>query len=472
MENRTVSVLETIMNQEISAIGSTSPKIVSYNYKVIVHLPDGREVPALIINSVNLLRDYYTRFGDVVSIQATFPLGEVIHDILPNHTDLEITLIKIPLRTSSRYEEITSTGNTVVRYTAKLYDAKSALLEGKQMEASSKSKSSSNSMLPLDFQLIPTNLEELRVKTFGSVLRDTSPMQAIMCILMSNTPETKGVTVEPGYDDKIKDHIVVPHLSRVVDTPKTINRLVGGLYPTGFKYYIQSGMWFIYSPYNVTNYHTASKTLTVINLPKDKLSEMEVTFRVTGTQVILIGTGDTGHFDNSEINIQNHGNGFKFVDASKVLEDFGVIEDNKFVVDRTKNVTQVVNPHQQRKVNIASESNQRITSAYNLEYSEVMKKAGSVVQVQWEASETDLLFPGMAVRYMYMDEGIAKEIYGRLIATETKTRQTNRSVTQRIFTNDSILSIFISNSNISVKAGGVTSTGEKKTGDIVTPIIV
>lgn len=472
MDKPTSSVLQTIMDQEIQAISAAPPKVVSYNYKVIVHTPNGKEVPALIINYVGLLRDYYTRFGDVISLQASFPTGEVIHDILPNHTDLEITLIKIPLRTSSKYEEVTSVGNSVQRYTAKLYDPKSALLEGKQIEASSRGTASANNMMAIDFQLIPTTLEELRVKTFGSVIRETAPIDAIRCILMNHTPEVKGVTVEGGYSDKPKDHIVLSHLTRVVDTPKIINKLCGGIYPTGFKYYMQDSMWYIYSPYNITYYHLATTTLTIINLPKDKLSELEVTFRQTAGQTILLATGDTSHLDESEKAIQNQGNGFKFVDASKVMEDFGEIVDNKFVVDRTKNVTQVVNVHQQRKVNVVNESAQRFTSAYNLEYSEIMKRSGSLVQVVWEASEADLLYPGMPVRYMYMDTGQAKEVYGRVVATETQTRQTNRSVTQRIFTNDTVVTLFVSTASVSVNAGGKEIDTVRKTGEVVTPIIV
>lgn len=447
MSQVAVSALETIMKQEIDAISSAPAQVVSYNYKVIVHTPT-QDIPALMVGSVNLLRDYYTRFGDVVSLQASFPLGEVIHDILPNHTELELTLIKIPLRTTSQYEELTGQGNLVQRYTAKLYDEKNALLEGQQMETASRSSGNRDGLLALDFQLISPLLESLRVKTFGSVVRDCSGIDAIRAVLMCHCLETEGITVEPGYDTSIKKHIVIPHHSRVVDIPKRVNKTVGGIYPTGFRYYMQHKMWFIYSPYNIRHYDKAAKTMTIINLPKNKLSEMEVTFRMTAGQLIILATGETGHFDDSEKTIQNQGNGFKFVDASKVLEDFGEIKDNKFVVDRTKNVTQVVNKDQQRKINIAPETTQRITSSYNLEYSEIMRRAGSVVQVHWEASEVDHIYPGMPVRYMYMDSGQPKQIYGRVIATETKTRQTNLSPTQRIFTNDSVLTVFVSNSGI------------------------
>lgn len=450
MENKNVSPLETIMKEEISAITQAPAQIVSYNYKVIVHTPT-LDMSALMVSSVNLLRDYYTRFGDVVSVQASFALGDAIHEILPFHTELEITLIKIPLHTGSKYSEVGNVGHHVTRYSAKLYDAKNSLMEGKQMELSSRSQANRDAMIALDFQLISPTLEKLRVKTFGSMVRECSGVDAIRAVLMCHCTETIGVTLEDGYDTTKKDHIAIPHQSRVVDIPKRINKLVGGIYPTGFRYYMQNQMWYIYSPYNIKHYDKAASTLTVINLPKDKLSQMEVTFRKTGQQLIILATGDTTHFDESEANMQNHGNGFKFVDGSKVFADFGEIVDNRFIVDRTKNVTQVVNKDQERKVNNAPESMQRITSAYNLEYSEVMRRAGSLVQVAWESSEVEHIYPGMAVRYMYMDNGLPKEIYGRVIATETKTRQTNKSPTQRIFTNDSVITIFVSNSAVPQK---------------------
>lgn len=450
MNKNASNILETIMREEITAITTSPAQVVSYNYRVEIHTPT-LTIPALMVSSVNLLRDYYTRFGDVVSLQASFAMGDVLHRILPYHTQLEITLIKIPLQTNSKYEEITGAGNRVIRYTAKLYNAENVLLEGKQMEAASQSESNKNNLIALDFQLISRDLEELRVKTFGSIIRKSNGADAIRAVLMCHCLKTRGVDVEPGYSAQIKEHITVPHQSRVVDIPKLINKLVGGLYPTGFRYYMQGSMWYLYSPYNVKRYDTSPTTLTIINLPKDKLSQMEVTFRKVGGQVIILATGDTSHFDESETSIQNQGNGFKFVDSNKVFQDFGEIKDNKFIVNRTKNVTQVVNKNQERAVNIAPEISTRVTSGYNLEYSEVMRRAGSLVQVQWESSEIDHIHPGMPVRYMYMDSGLPKEIYGRVIATETKSRQTNRSPTQRIFTNDSILTVFVSNSGVPEK---------------------
>jgi hypothetical protein len=183
-------------------------------------------------------------------------------------------------------------------------------------------------------------------------------------------------------------------------------------------------------------------------MPKDKLPGIEVSFRKTGNQVIILATGDTAHIDNSEAQTANLGNGVRFVDSRTIMEGFGEVINNKFVVDRSKNVTQVSNPNQQRKVNVTNQSNVRITSSYNLEYSELMRKAGSIVQCAWESSDVNLLYPGMPVRYLYMDGEQAKEIYGRLIADETKTRQSNRHPTQRIFVNDSVLTLFVSKSGV------------------------
>jgi len=138
--------------------------------------------------------------------------------------------------------------------------------------------------------------------------------------------------------------------------------------------------WYIYSPFNIKQFHKSFNTLTIVNMPKDKLPGIEVSFRKTGNQVIILATGDTAHIDNSEAQTANLGNGVRFVDSRTIMDGFGEVINNKFVVDRSKNVTQVSNPNQQRKVNVTTQSNVRITSSYNLEYSELMRKAGSIVQ--------------------------------------------------------------------------------------------
>lgn len=439
--------LQTIMKQEIDAITTAPAQVTAYNYKITVHTPNG-DIPALMVNSYHVLRDYYTRFGDVISLQASFPLGEAVHDILPNHGNLEITVVKIALLNGSNYSPQQNMGNKTERYTAKLYDVQNKLMEGKQLELAYRSKASTDNMITLDFQLIAPTLEVLRTVTFGSTLRNCNGMDAIRAILLNSTENVNNITVDEGYDSRVREHIHIPHNTRIVDLPKLVNRTVGGLYPTGFRYYFQKDKWYIYSPFNIKQFHKSFNTLTIVNMPKDKLPGIEVSFRKTGNQVIILATGDTAHIDNSEAQTANLGNGVRFVDSRTIMEGFGEVINNKFVVDRSKNVTQVSNPNQQRKVNVTNQSNVRITSSYNLEYSELMRKAGSIVQCAWESSDVNLLYPGMPVRYLYMDGEQAKEIYGRLIADETKTRQSNRHPTQRIFVNDSVLTLFVSKSGV------------------------
>lgn len=439
------SPLETIMKQEVDAVRRSPPQVIAYNYKVIVHTPT-RDIPALLIGGVHVLRDYYTRFGDVLSIQSSFAVGDIVHDILPNHEDLEITLIRIPLLATANYQTASNQSQKVARYTAKLYDARNLLAEGKTLIAANKNEANSNNILSVDFQLISPALNKLRVATFNGTVRDSSGMDTVRAILQSSDPDCKNITTEPGFDTKKKDHILIPPLTRIVDIPKRINQTVGGMYSAGFCYYRQTNGWYLFAPYNVNYYHVAPLTLTIINIAKNKLPEMEVTFRKTASQLIVLGTGDTSHIDFSETNIYNQGNGVRFVDSNSIIEGFGEVVNNKLVVDRTKNVTQMVDPTMQRKVNNAVQSPARITDKYNLEYSELLRRAGSLVQVEWEAAEIDNIYPGMPVRYMYMDGEIAKEIYGRVLGVECKSRQTNRDPKQRIFIDDAIVTLFVSRS--------------------------
>lgn len=440
--------LETIMNREVHEIKNSPATTVSWDYTATLHVTTNEgvvDIKALMVNSVNLLRDYMTRFGDVVTIQVAIPLGDAVHTLLPWNHQFEVTLIKSPLVTSANYTEVTSESNRAVRFTGKLYDVKDALLEGKRMELASKTESNSADFMTVDIQLISPLLETIRVKNFGGIVRDSSAIDAIVSILMTNSPGVKGVTVEQDFKATKEQHIVIPHNTNIVNLPKLVNRLIGGIYPTGFRYYLQKEMWYIYSPYNVKRYDTSFKTLTVINVPSNRLSEIEVSFRTTPTQLIVLSTGDTEHLDTTERAAQTLGNGVRFMDSTQVVDGFGKVFNNKLIVDRPTNVVEAVNDTQQRSVNFAPESEVRITSAYNLEWSEFARRAGKIVQTHWESSESDLLYPGMPVRFMWMDKDTAKQMYGRLLAAESSTKQTNRSVKKKIFTEDTILTIFLAN---------------------------
>ena len=439
--------LETIMREEILAVKNAPMQVTTYSYLATIHTP-ALDIPAMIVKSVNYLRDYNTRFTEVISIQVTVPAGEVIHEILPTYQDLELTLIRIPLETTSSYMEASGIGRHIARYTAKLYNYNNLVVEGENLASQSKHDANINDLIDLDFQLIDPLVEQIRVKQFGGIIRNQSGINAVKAVLSQSTEVSTGVTVEPGYSETIKEHISITHGTRLVDVPKMINKRCGGIYPTGFRYYYYNQMWWIYSPFNVKRFHDAQQTLTVVNLPKDKLAEAETTFRKTGTQMIILATGETKHIDETEIKLQTMGNGVKFIDASQVTKDFGIIEDNKLVVDRSLNVSQVVHSSQERKTNVATMAPSRITSGYNLEYSELARRACSVVQVAWESAEIEYIYAGMPVRFLYMDKDVAKEIYGRVVGVEAKTRPLDRTVKKKRFSMDAIVTFVVANAAV------------------------
>ena len=89
------------------------------------------------------------------------------------------------------------------------------------------------------------------------------------------------------------------------------------------------------------------------------------------------------------------------------------------------------------------ESEARLTTAYNLEYSKIAQRMGNVVQVTWESSDDRLIYPGMPVRFMYLDGRIARAVYGTVIGCHTQYMQTNTNPRARKFKSNSILTLFI-----------------------------
>lgn len=209
------------------------------------------------------------------------------------------------------------------------------------------------------------------------------------------------------------------------------------------KTYLWGQHWYVFAPYDVKAYGQTKRTLTILNVQANRMSGMERTYRETPTQLFIAATGDTVHKDESEQEQLNFGNGVRFVDAGKVTEGFLSVDGNKATIDKSLNVNEVVVSPRKDGLNQIKESDKRITSAYLLEYGNLALRSGSFLQVVWEYSNAQLLYPGMPVKYMYSQNNVAEEVYGILLGVHTFHMPTTQNMQNRRFTSKSVLTLFV-----------------------------
>lgn len=444
--------LETLMKEEIVAVKNSGNYTVKYAITCQIATPT-HIYGALFVDSLHLLRDYMNRFSDVLSITAIFGKGTIVHGILPHAKSLEAYITLRPLANVPEYVEQSNIGPIEYRYKAILYENPQELIKNNLTNTQSEQMSNSEDIGYLQFQLVNPVQEAIRTKTFGGVIRQSSGLDAIRAILtkysklegIDTSQQIKGVDVQEGYTKDIKEHILIPHLTPVIRVPKLIEEVVGGIYPTGMQYYLQGSYWYIWSPYDTSRYGTDTVSLTVFNIPENKLAQIEKTFRITHRQLIILSTGAVDFKPIEEKHLPNTPPSLRFVDSRTILGGFGKVETNKLTIDGRENYTAIEDPAitELNPSNLAVESQVRITDKYLLEYGEMAKKRGALLQFTWENSVDNLIYPGMPIRFIYMKDKIPHQVYGTVIALDSKFQSETQGMMQRRFLNKTIVSCFV-----------------------------
>jgi hypothetical protein len=198
----------------------------------------------------------------------------------------------------------------------------------------------------------------------------------------------------------------------VVDTPGYLQYRYG-IYNAGLGMYLQNKNLFVYPLYDTSNFNTSKKTLTLINLPKRKFTDIERTFEVIGDMVTVLVTGETGFRDDSGVHYLNAGNGARFTDADALMSAPVTTKNNKTVMKRDANNSEFITGTA-IGVDNAATTKQRITANPFVAYSDQAAKRGGMMTVVWQNSDPTILLPGMAVKMLYLDGDTIVEVYGVL----------------------------------------------------------
>lgn len=451
----TIHPLDLLIREEFNKIANSDQYVLKYDIKCVIHAPN-EDIKAMFVLDFSLLRDYINNFSDVLSITAVFGAGTVSHRIIPYGKTLEATVTLRPLANVPAYLDSNSASIKEYRYKALVYDNSVSAIENNLASDVSRVQRDKEDITSVTFQLINPLQEKLRAQTFGGSIRNAIPLVAIRTLLtryskiegIEEQYAVKGVDVAPGYSTTVRDHIIVPHSTPLIRVPLLIERVVGGIYSTGFQYYLQKNFWFIFSPYNVKAYAKSDNTLTVINVAKDKLAQLEKTFRVTPTQVILLATGEVKFTRLSDRAEYNESLGTRFISAKNVLGSakpsggYGTTGGNKLVINRADNINEFQAPTSQ-ETTFTKESPTRITSKLLSEYSNLAYKSGAMLQFIWENGVEDLIVPGMATRFIYMDGKLPKQVYGTVVAVESTYISETPGIIQKKFANTLIVSCFV-----------------------------
>lgn len=415
-----MAVDTTELMREVDAIAAYGEGSGNYQLQVQIKVGDSWLTPARI-ELYALERDYEEGYGDHTVLEVTMGQGEYAYKLVPHRDQLWVDVTLIPLVTGMA-EDRTDVPRQRTRYRAVLIEQDNPALVGRSPQASSAADLDLTGLKTVQLQLIDDGLYQARMMSVGNNYRQTTPMNVLRAVLtetsqlldVNQQQQIFGVDVAEGYNQTVRQQIVVPHGISLTELPTFLQLKEGGLYSTGVGCYLQRGFWYVYPLYDLTRWQRTPKVLTILNVPANRVLGAERSFRKSSQQVVIVAAGNMQSVDPGQHRKLNAGSGVRFTDANRLL-NFDTTKNNITEVHRHRNITEVAAGELRDGLHYIRWAEERATSNPFKYYSQLAQQAGQYVTVEWMFGDADLLYPGMPVKFITNADGKLLTLAGVLL---------------------------------------------------------
>lgn len=446
-----MEIERTSLWREVDRILTSGSSPVHFSLAANINIVATNEkIQALKVIQRDESRDYEQNVTDATIIRLLILAGDYANVIYPHQDRLEITVIRYPLAETGDAGNPTASVRTE-RYIATLLDQGSPNVEMPGQNAMDRETMNRLPPLEIEFQLLSKAYAKLRTVMVGATHRQTTAGDVVLKELTSKSKALdidaqlaiRGVDMVPSQNTAVREHVIIPQRVRLTDLPAYIHEHQGGLYSMGLGYYLQNDYWYVYPCYDVQRWNQAEKTLTIINVPNDRLVEVERTYRQNGKNLIVLATDAAHYRDSSGVDQVNNGNGMRFMDASKFMAGFTKQEGNKAIASRVEVANEFISLPRDDGQNLAPVSDNPITANSLFEFSKLAKRQGGLFTAVWSNSNPDLLLPGMPVKIRYVSGVDIREMDGVLLRCHHFTYMDGVGLTTARHKSATTLSIYV-----------------------------
>lgn len=449
-----MEIEQSSLYPEIQSILSGGPNAVHFVWSAVIHVNQrGLDIPAAKVLSVDNVSDFEQNYTDEITLTCVLFGGTFANQIYPFQDDLDISIIKTPI---GEVGTAPNSGQAVVvkRYQATLLDQGNPQVEGNIFGAMGQEELDLTNILPVKFQLIEKSLEQIRMASIGGIWRQSTMEDFIKGIMTKMSQDVqvdqnlkvKGVDMVPASNQNVMEHIIIPHGTRLVDVPNYVQEKCGGIYSAGLGCYLRDGYWYVYPCYDTKRMNTAKSTVTVILLPPSKFTNIERTFKLAGSDgLVILATGQIKFRGDSTPQQLNHGNGVRFTDASKVMDQFAVADKNIALAARGNINNEYLSTDRPNGLNNVQMARNRITANPFTASSDLARRSGSVIAAVWENSDDSLIAPSTMVNVMWLEDDTVQTLQGVLLKVASYTEMNQPGILASRHVTRTALSIFVQN---------------------------
>lgn len=429
-----MSVDSTLLMREVDRVTQEGNSYSNYRNEIKI-LANKKWITPVRLDYLSLDRDFSSgQLGDIRRVEFLMNYGDFAIDILPFRDNLQVDLSYIPLIENTSSREVDNRTD-VKRYRAilDLSGNENPELSNKNSQVKSREAMNQIGMIKVQLQLVDELVYKLMMVTCGTTYRKSTTINALLAIytqyatLIGGTDQERltAINVVDGASTDVRQQITIPDGMLLKDVPDFLQNKEGGVYATGLGRYVMNQTLYVYPLFDTTRYGKNAKVLNLINVPNDRYQGAEKTFKDTSRHITVLATGNATSLDQGLSDRIQNGNGLRFADARKMFTDFTIEKDNKVLVDRATNLFEVTMEALETGVNNIRWAKDRLTSNPFKQYTELARKQGLPITVEWTHGDPDLLYPGMPVKFQTISDNRVKTYHGVLLGVSDRRTATD-----------------------------------------------
>lgn len=388
-------------------------------------------------------RDYGGNIGASSHISFQLGLGDYEYRLYPYREHLEMSVRTIALDDTGKEKE---DGSVIQRFKVIFHPDKNPIITANKDGLQDATTLNSVQTVTVLLELQDRALEPLRRKmvTGASTFREVTVERLIRAVLVAGgqqliidgKPAVDGIEFDTPDNSELQSEIIVPHGTLLSNLPTWCQEKGCGVYSTGigtfFQRYDNKNLWFVYPLYRFKKFDTAKKKLVIFSVPDGKLNGLDKTYKVEGDTLKILSVNGSEIKDEAGNSELSTGFGFRMVNAKAVMSK--PVEMIKGVANFARHRIMTEVGHMARKDGMQFAPVVKPSANNFHEFSKVLPSHSIHVTAIWENADPNLLFPGMAIKYIYQAHGKYVELKGCLTGVFINRSLQGRPGTATIYT--------------------------------------
>jgi len=410
---------------DIKQVITNNTNTGKYGVKVILHT-EKLDLSGMIVHTLDEVKDYVNQAATKWMIDISFPMGTYVYDIYPYRHNLELTLFKTKV-----YESGAKPKNTKELWQKfkVIFRPENLNVEGTQYHAFDKATLNIRDFTTIKLELLDLGFELLRTKLVSGNYLNTNRETLIKTLIgvessvikVNGKPIVDAVNVVPSHNKDLIKQVTIPSNTKLISIVDYIQNKAGGLYKEGaglfYQWYNDKRTVFCYPIYTDTQVSNSDKQLMLYALPSDMSSGIEKTYKDQNNVLVVLVTGQQNMSDNQQHLTNNDGVGVRVTDPRSLMnKPVLIFPDIKkpLKITRPANQTEVSFYERDDKVNTSKDYG--VSSNPYPAYSQTVAGKMQRLDVVWENSDSQLLYPGMIVTYHFQKGKVIHKLKGTLVA--------------------------------------------------------